>query len=367
MKVALVHEFLLKAGGAERVLKTLADLYPDAPIYTLLYDEQKMGHLFPKERVRVSGLQKFPRFIPGMHKLLLPWMPMAVESMDLTGFDVVISSSNSFAHGIVTNLETTHICYYHSPMRYAWDYAHRYLQDKKMGLLAEHWAASLIHKVRQWDFLASRRVDIPLANSRTVAERIRKFYRREAEVVYPPVELSRFHPKKEHENYFLIVSTLTPYKRIDLAVELFNRVGKRLVIIGDGPDMGRLKRMAGKNIDFLGSKSDEVVTEYMENCRAFIFPGEDDFGIAPVEAMACGKPVLGFGRGGLTETVIPGVTGELFEEQTVDSMEAGLTQLLIKEKEWDAEVIAKHAAQFSREAFEKAMQAVVARAMLKNQ
>ncbi len=363
MKVALVHGFLIKLGGAERVLKSLSELYPDAPIYTLLYDEKKVGEVFPKERVRTSKLQKFPRF-KGSHKLLFPQMPSAIEDFDLSEYDLVISSSSAYAHGIVTNLETTHLCYYHTPMRYAWDYTHRYLADQGLGGIGEWLASRLIHRVRQWDFLASDRVDYSIANSKNTAQRIRKFYRKEAEVIYPPVDTERFKAHDKHEGYFLIVSTLTPYKRIDLAVELFNKLGKRLVIIGDGPDRKRLQSRAAANIDFLGFKSDDVVKTYYENCRAFIFPGEDDFGIAPVEAMACGKPVLAYGKGGALETVIPGETGELFDEQNLDSMEASLTQLLINEKNYDAKKIAEHASQFSESAFKKAMKSAVERAKM---
>ncbi len=359
MKIAFIHDFLLRQGGAERVLKTLMDMYPKAPVYTLLYDEKRMGETFPASRVRTSGLQKFPRFIPGIHKLLFPFMPGAVESFDLSEFDVVVSSSSAYAHGVITNLETRHICYYHSPMRYAWDYTHEYLKEQKMGLLGELIASQLLHKVRQWDFLASDRVDVALANSKTVQDRIRKYYRKDSTIVHPPVQVERFEAHAKNEGYFLIVSTLTPYKRIDLAVELFNRLGKRLVIIGEGSDKARLQSMAASNIDFLGFKPDSVVKEYLENCRAFIFPGEEDFGIAPVEAMACGKPVLAYRKGGLTETMVEGLTGEFFNEQNLESMEAALTQLLINENRTSAEKIAAHAQKFSEEAFKKKMRELI--------
>lgn len=364
MKVAFVHDFLLRKGGAERVLKVLMELYPEAPVFTLLYDEKKMGDEFPKERVRTSKLQAFPRFIPGMHKLLFPFMPSAVEQFDLSGFDVVVSSSSAYAHGVITNLETRQICYYHSPMRYAWDYTHEYLRDQHLGLFGEMLASRLLHKVRLWDFTAADRVEVALANSKTVQGRIKKYYRRDAEIVYPPVDVDRFEVHKEHEGYFLIVSQLSAYKRVDLAVELFNKLGKRLVVIGDGPERKRLERMGAENVDFLGFKDDDVVREYFENCRAFIFPGEEDFGIAPVEAMACGKPVLAFRKGGLTESVIEGKTGEFFDEPTVESMEAGLTQLLINEKRYKAAEIRKQAERFSRKAFEKAMKKVIEDATL---
>lgn len=359
MKIAFVHDFLIRMGGAERVLKTLMDMYPDAPVYTLFYDRKKMQHAFPPERVKTSSLQKWPRFIPGMHKFLFPFMPSAVEQFDLSGYDVVLSSSGAYAHGVVTNLETVQMCYYHSPMRYAWDYTHQYLKEQNLGAIGEVIASRLLHKVRQWDFLAADRVQVPIANSKTVQNRIRKYYRKESQIIYPPVDVKRFTPHEKHEGYFLIVSTLTPYKRIDLAVELFNKLGKRLVIIGDGADRKRLERMAAGNIDFLGFKPDEVVTEYMENCRAFIFTGEEDFGIAPIEAMACGKPVLAYRKGGLTETVIEGETGQFFDEPTLESMENALTQLLINEKEYDYKAIAKHAKKFSKERFEKEMSEVI--------
>jgi glycosyltransferase involved in cell wall biosynthesis len=359
MKIAFVHDFLLRLGGAERVLKSLMDMYPDAPVYTLLYDEAAVGEVFPRNRVITSKLQKWPRFIPGMHKLMFPFMPGAIEDFDFSGYDIVVSSSNAYAHGIITNLETTHICYTHSPMRYAWDYTHQYLRDQKLGLLGEAVVSRLLHKVRIWDFLAADRVDIHIANSKTVQNRIQKYYRKESQIITPPVNTERFAPHPKHEGYFLMVSSLTPYKRIDLAIEVFNKLGKRLVIIGQGNDETRLRRLAGPHIDFLGYKEDEVVKEYMENCRAFIFPGEEDFGIAPVEAMACGKPVLALRKGGLVETMIEGVTGQFFDEQTVESMEGGLTQLLINEKDYDAETIAKHAQQFSEKNFQKAMKAVI--------
>ncbi|MEK7146357.1 MAG: glycosyltransferase, partial [Patescibacteria group bacterium] len=264
----------------------------------------------------------------------------------------------------VTNLETKHICYYHSPMRYAWDYTHQYLKEQQLGLIGEWMASQMLHKVRMWDFLAADRVDIAIANSKTVQNRIKKYYRRDSEVIYPPVEVEKFTVHPKHEGYFLMVSALTPYKKIDLAVELFNKLGKRLLIIGEGSDRKRLEHMAAKNVEFLGYKPDDVVREYLENCRAFIFPGEEDFGIAPVEAMACGKPVIAFRKGGLTETMIEGETGQFFSEPTVRSMEDAVTQLLINEKEYSPEFIGKHAQQFSRKSFEKAMKKTVEAAMM---
>src|SRR3989338_6035134 len=353
MKVAIVHDFLVKLGGAERVLRVLGDLFPHAPIYTLLYDESKVGQFFPKARVRTSPLQVWPSFLRRRYPYFFPWMPRWIESFNLEGYDLVISSSSAYAHGVLTNLHTHHISYCHSPMRYAWDWTHQYLEDKKVGRLRGFLASSLLKQVRLWDFYASDRTHQYIANSHHVRRRIAKYYRQPARVIYPPVDVERFKVTPHHENYFLIVSTLTRYKNIELAIHLFNKVRKKLVIIGDGNDRKRLERLAGPHIDFLGFKPDEVVQEYFQNCRAFVFPGEEDFGIAPVEAMACGKPVLAYEKGGVKETVIPGVTGELFEASTVASMEEGLARLLVNETRYDPQVIRTHAESFSQSHFKK--------------
>ena len=351
MKIALVHDFLVKLGGAERVLKVFAEMYPEAPIYTLLYDEAVCGKVFPAARVRTSFLQKLPLWVRKRQKFLLPLMPRAIESFDLSEFDVVISSSGAYAHGVLIPSSAKHICYCHSPMRYAWDYTHEYLQEQNAGRLKKFLANRMVHKVRQWDQIAADRVDSYIANSNHVRKRIKKYFRRDSEILFPPVDTRRFKPQKEHENYFLIVSTLSPYKKIDLAVQLFNKIGKELIIIGDGSQFEYLKSIAASNVHVMGFKDDETVKKYMENCRALIFPGEEDFGITPVEAMACGKPVLAFGKGGALETVVPGVTGEFFYEPTIASMEDGLGRLIVNELQYDAEKIHKHASEFSKQKF----------------
>lgn len=351
MKIALVHDFLVKLGGAERVLKVFADMYPDAPIYTLLYDEKVCGKVFPASRVRPSYLQKLPEFLRKRQKYLLPFMPRAIESFDLSGYDVIISSNSAYAHGVLMSSSSKHVCYCHSPMRYAWDYTHEYLQEQNVGGFKKYLANRMIHKIRQWDQIAADRVDMYIANSNHVRKRIKKYYRKDSEIIYPPVDTKRFKPQKEHSDYFLIVSTLSPYKKIDLAVQLFNKIGKELFIIGDGSHYEYLKSIAASNVHVMGFKDDDTVKKYMEGCRALIFPGEEDFGITPVEAMACGKPVLAYGKGGALETVIPGVTGEFFYEPTVESMEDGLGRLIINEPQYNAEKIHKHAVQFSKQKF----------------
>lgn len=359
MKVAIVHDFLVKLGGAERVVKVFADMFPEAPIYTLFYDEEKVGDVFPKERVVYSRLQKYPKFLRERYKYFIKKLPRAIEEFDFDGFDLVISSSGAFSHGIITPVNTKHLCYCHSPMRYAWDWANEYREEHGIRGLKALFYAPLIKYLREWDYLASDRVTSYVANSRNVQKRLKKYYRATSDVIYPPVDVDRFRANDKHSNYFLIVSTLTPYKRIDLAVQLFNKIGRQLIIIGDGPQRADLESIAGDNIDFLGFKDDETVKEYMENCRALIFPGEEDFGITPVEAMACGKPVLAFGKGGCTETVVSGKTGEFFFEESVESMEDGLARLLYNERFYRPHTIRRHARGFSREIFEKKIKAKI--------
>jgi glycosyltransferase involved in cell wall biosynthesis len=353
MKVAIVHDFLLKLGGAERVTKALADMFPDAPIYTLLYDEKAVGKSFPRERVVTSFLQKYPSFVRKHHRFLSMKMPRAMEEFCFDDFDLVISSSSAFSHGILTSLKTKHLCYCHSPMRYAWDWSNEYLSENKVKGLKALLYSFLIKYFRQWDRIAADRPNKYLANSNHVKKRLKKYYGMNSEIVFPPVETDRFRAKDSDENFFLIVSTLTPYKKIDLAVQLFNKIGRRLVIIGDGPQRTELESIAGDNIEFLGFKNDDTVREYLENCRALIFPGEEDFGITPVEAMACGKPVLAYAKGGANETIVSGKTGEFFFEQNVESMEDGLARLMYNSKFYRPHTIRRHSLNFSREKFEK--------------
>lgn len=351
MNIALVHDYLLHLGGAERVLKALSEIFPKAPIYTILYDEKKCGEIFPKEKIITSSLQKLPGLLRKNHKYLLPLIPRAVEEWDFKGADLVISSNSAFAHGIITPSQTRHICYFHSPMRFAWDWTNEYIKEQKVCLLKRIAIAHILKKIRIWDQAAVDRADLFIANSKTVQNRITKYYRRDSTVVYPPVDISRFKIGKTSEDYFLIISNLTPFKRVDLAIQLFNKIRRRLVVIGDGPQKEFLQNIAGNTIDFLGFKDDKTTTEYLMNCRALIFPGEDDFGITPVEAMACGKPVLAFGRGGAKETVIEGVTGEFFNEPTIASMEDALARLMLNERNYSPLKCRRRANDFSKEIF----------------
>ncbi len=365
MKIALVHDYLTRLGGSERVLKVLMELYPDAPVYTLLYDEKRVGTVFPKEKIITSPLQKLPSFVRKNPKYLLPLMPRTVEEWDFSGYDVVLSSSSAFVHGIITPIATRHICYFHSPMRFAWDWTHEYLKEQGIGVIKRFAAAYFLKRVRMWDFLTADRADVFLANSVHVQRRIKKYYHHDAEVIYPPVDLSRFHlPEKAGrgdatEDFFLIISTLTPYKRVDLAVQLFNKIGKKLVIIGEGPQRAFLQSIAEDNITFLGYQDDATATDYLMRCRGLIFSGEEDFGITPIEAMACGKPVLAYGEGGVTESVIEGVTGEFFHAPTVASMEDGLARLIENEQHYDPAAALAQAKKFSAEHFASHIKRIV--------
>ncbi len=351
MKVALVHDFLLRLGGAERVLKVFSDMFPDAPIYTLLYDEKKVSEFFPKEKIKTSFLQNYPKFSKNYHRFLTYKMPRAIEEFDFSSYDLVLSSSNSFAHGIITNSETKHICYCHSPMRYAWDWSNEYIKENNITGIKSFFYSYLIKYLREWDKISSDRPDKYIANSVNVQRRIKKYYGLSSELIYPPVNVDRFEVKEKHLDYFLVVSNLTPYKKIDLAVKLFSKIGKKLLVIGNGPQKNYLKSISAPNVEFLGFQSDASVKEYIENSRAFIFPGEEDFGITPLEAMSAGKPVLAFSKGGTLETVVSGKTGEFFYEQTLESMEDGLARLLYNERFYNPKEIRKHAEKFSEKVF----------------
>jgi glycosyltransferase involved in cell wall biosynthesis len=351
MKVALVHDYLNQMGGAERVVIALHEIFPDAPIYTSIYDPARVDPAFQRMDIRTSFMQKLP-LVTQHHQPYLPLYPFAMETLDLRGYDLVLSSSSAFAKGVITRPETMHICYCHTPMRWCWNYE-EYVEREHLGKVARTLLPFLITKLRTWDQVSSMRVDHFIANSPLVAERIRKYYRREAIYIPPPVEASRFpfNPAIETEDYFLILSRLVPYKRIDLAVEACNQLQLPLVIIGGGRDLARLKHMAGPTIRFLGKLSDEEVLHYYARCRAFIFPGEEDFGITPLEAQACGRPVIAYGAGGALATIVGGTTGVFFREQTVESLATVLSAF--NEHLFNPTVIRNHALEFDTPRFRR--------------
>ncbi|MCX8029925.1 MAG: glycosyltransferase, partial [Brevinematales bacterium] len=295
-------------GGAERVLISLKEVFSDAPIYTSIYNPENLDDSLKNAKVITSFVNKF-KDAQKKHQKYFPIMPMAFESFNFNEFDIVISSSSSCAKGIITKPDTVHICYCHTPMRYAWEFYYEYYEKENLSLVKKKLLKYFMSYMRIWDRVSADRVDYFIANSKNVAKRIWKHYRRDSVVIYPPVRTDYFKISDIDEEYFLIVSRLVAYKRIDLAIETFNKLKLPLVIIGDGPEKEKLKRIANKNIKFLGRQPDEVVKEYYSKCRALIFPGEEDFGITPVEAQASGRPVIAFGKGGALETVIDGVTG----------------------------------------------------------
>jgi len=379
LRIALVHDFLNQYGGAERVLKVLSEMYPDAPIYTLLYDEKKMRGMFDAKRVKVSYLQKFPKFLRKRYRWLMPFFMVMPEVFDLRDYDLVISSSGAWTKGIVTKLNTTHVCYVHSPMRFVWDYNDRYLKEtgeKRVSLLVRF----VLNYIRVWDRLAADRPDYLIANSEYTRRRIAKYYRRDSEVIYPPVvNLQQTTNNKQQaineepnansdrlpvDSYFLVVSRLSPYKKADIVVEAFNKLGLPLVVVGEGRQKKHLKRMANENIKILGWQDDKMVEKYYANARAFIFPAEDDFGITAVEAMAHGVPVIAYRKGGACESVVEGVTGEFFDAQTSDVLADGVRRFMLNEKIYDREAIKKRAEEFSEERFKKAFREYIDGRML---
>ncbi len=351
MKVALVHDYLNQMGGAERVVIALHEIFPDAPIYTSIYDPERVDPVFRQMDIRTTFMQKLP-LVTKHHQPYLPFYPFAMESLDLRGYDLVLSSSSAFGKGVITKPETMHICYCHTPMRWCWNYR-EYVEREQLGGMARRVLPFLITGLRVWDQTSAMRVDHFIANSPVVAERIAKYYRREAVVIPPPVEAQRFpfDPATQPEDYFLIVSRLIPYKRIDLAIEACNRLQLPLVIIGSGRDEARLRRMAGPTIRFTGRLSDEEVLHYYTHCRAFLFPGEEDFGITPLEAQAAGRPVIAYGAGGALASVVEGVTGLFFREQTAESLTTALAAF--DERQFDPQAIRNHALEFDLPRFHR--------------
>ena len=369
LRVALVHDFLLYPGGAERVLEVLAEIFPEAPIYTLLYDSEKMRGMFSGKEIRTSFLQKFPKFLRKKYKLLLPFMPVAPETWDLRDFDLVISSSGAWSKGIVTKLNTIHIAYIHSPMRFVWDYNERYLKTNNLQRMTNRIFTRLwLSYLRLWDFEAAQRPDYLIANSKYTQDRIKKYYRRESIVIYPPVTKSEIQNlKSETQNsksetnskFFLVVSRLSPYKKVDLVVEAFNKLELPLVVIGEGEQYRHLKKIAKSNVKILGWESDKKVAEYYQNARAFIFPAEDDFGMTAVEAMSYGAPVIALKKGGVVEIVKEGITGEFFDAQTPEVLADGVRRFMEKEKSYDRQVIKERAEEFSKERFISEFEAII--------
>jgi len=355
MKTALIHDHLAQDGGAEKVLKVMADIFPEAPIYTLLYEKSNADKYFKNRCIETSIIQKLPGGVKH-YQWYMPFMPMAVEFFDLRRYDLVISDTSSFAKGVITTTDTLHICYCHTPTRYLWDYTHQYINELKYNKYLKKIISLVLNYVRMWDRQAADRVDVYIANSKAVQKRIRKYYKRESTVIYPPVEIEKFHISPQPSDYFLVGGRLAPYKRIDIVIEAFKRSGKTLKIFGDGVDRLRLEKIAQgfKNIEFLGRVDDKEKAELYAGCLAFINPQEEDFGITVVEAMASGRPVIAFARGGALETVVKGKTGIFFQKQTSDDIHQAVEDFY--KIDWRPLEIRSRAEIFSVEKFKQAMQ-----------
>jgi len=348
MKIALVHDYLVQYGGAERVLKCFTELYPRAPIYTLVYDKKSMHGVFEDKNIRTSFIQKMP-FAKRQHRLFPQFMPTAIEQFDFSNYDVVLSDSSSFAKGIITGPETLHICYMHTPMRYAWDDCQKYTSDFSFPDIIKKFVPFAMNYIRIWDRVSAERIDKLIANSNFVSRRIKKYYKKESTVIHPPVSVNDFYISKTRGNYFLLVGRLLAYKRNDIAIKAFNELGLPLKIISRGPEMKRLKKMARSNIEFLGRVSDEELAKYYAECRAFIFPQEEDFGIVAIEAMASGRPVIAYRGGDIPEHMEEGKTGIFFNKQTAEDIISAVKKF--KDADFDSEYIRSKSLKFDKEIF----------------
>lgn len=386
-KVALIHDWLTGMRGGERCLESLCELFPGADIFTLLHMKGSVSKAIEERRIRTSAIQTLP-LAATRYRYYLPLFPSAIERFNLDGYDLVISSSHCVAKGVKPPSRALHIAYVHTPMRYIWDMRNAYAAPGRMGPASRLLLRTVTGRLRRWDVAVNSRIDHFVANSRHVAHRIRRHYNREATVIYPPVDTGRFHIAGRTDDYYLVAGAFAPYKRVDLAIEAFNRLRRRLVIVGDGQEGGRLRRLAGPTIEFLGRRSDREVADLLSRCRALVFPGEEDFGILPVEAMASGRPVIAYGKGGVTETVIPlnrstfnvqrsesqhafslqpsafspepcTPTGVFFYEQTVEELIRAIDFFERSSDRFDPEALRTHALIFDRSNFEKRMIAFV--------
>lgn len=357
-RVAVVHEWLLDFAGSERVLREILDVLPEADLFALIdLPDEELRTAIPRRAKATSFLQSLPRARHWL-RYYVPLMPLAIEQIDLSGYDIVVSSSHAVAKGVITGPRQLHLSYVHTPMRYAWDLQHEYL--RAAGLLGRGpmgWAARLaLHRLRQWDVRTANGVDVFVANSAHVARRIRKAYRREAEVLYPPVDIAAFPLGERKEDFYLTVSRLEAYKRVDLLVEAFGRMpDRRLVVIGDGPQMRRLRSMAPPNVELLGRLPTSAVRDHLQRARAFLFAGIEDFGIVMAEAQACGTPVIALGNGGAAEIVrtdtSPQPTGVLFAEQTADALLEAVRRFELDPRRFAPSSCRENALRFDRTRF----------------
>lgn len=348
MRIALVHDYLVQYGGAERVLECFTELFPYAPIYTLVYSQELMHGVFEGKNIKTSFIQKFP-FAKVRHRIFPQFMPMAIEQFDFSDYDIVLSDSSSYAKGIITGPETLHICYMHTPMRYAWDDCHKYVSDFNFPRLIKKFIPFVMNYIRIWDRVSADRVDRLIANSNFVAKRIKKYYKRDCIVIHPPVNVDDFYVSSKREYYFLMVGRLLAYKRHDIAIEAFNKLGLPLKIIGRGPELKKLQKIAGPTIEFLGRVPDEKIADYYAKCRAFIFPQEEDFGIVAIEAMASGRPIIAYRAGDIAENMDEDKVGIFFDSQTPEDIVAAVEKF--KDEDYDPAYIREKSKKFDKVIF----------------
>lgn len=356
-KLAFVTDWLVTYAGAEKVLSQLFEVYPNADLFSVIdFLSDSDRELIGNKRAQTTYIQKFPKAKKHYQKYL-PFMPLAIEQLDVSKYDIVLSSSHAVAKGILTGPDQLHISYVHSPMRYAWDLQHQYLRESGLnkglkGLITKR----LLHKLRLWDYRTANGVDHFIANSQFIARRIKKVYGREADVIYPPVNIDRFTVQENKDDFYLTASRLVPYKKVDLIVEAFSHMpNKKLVVIGDGGDMQKIKSKSASNIEILGYQSNDVLVDYMQRAKAFVFAAEEDFGISPVEAQACGTPVIAFGKGGSLETVRPvGIekpTGVFFLQQDINSLQESVIFFENNQELFSADFCRQQALKFSEQRF----------------
>ncbi|NCP17103.1 glycosyltransferase family 4 protein [Candidatus Kuenenbacteria bacterium CG_4_9_14_3_um_filter_39_14] len=350
MKIALVHDYLTQLGGAEKVLQNLQEVFKDSPVFVLVNNKKITSQIFDQTRIVSSWLQNFPLAI-SRYQWYLALMPSAVESHRLNDFDVVISSASSIAKAVKIRPDALHVCYCHTPTRYLWHDAEHYVEELKYNQLVKKIISLFLKRLRHWDFLAARRVNYFIANSRLVQARIKKYYGRESKIIYPPVDTQKFYIAQRLDNYYLSGGRLVAYKRYDLAIRAFNKLGIKLKIFGSGSDYPRLKKMACKNIEFLGNITDTAKAELYAHTLAFIHPQVEDFGITAVESMAAGRPVIAYRAGGALETVVPDVSGEFFDEQNWESLANQIIHF--KQEKFHPQLIKAHAERFNSARFQQ--------------
>ena len=361
MKKALIHDWFSTYAGAEKCVESFTNIWDDFEIYGLIdfLSDTDRNKILKGKRAHMSFIQNLP-FAKSKYRNYLPLFPLALEQFDLSGYDVVLSSSHAVAKGVLTHQGQLHIAYVHTPIRYAWDLYHQYLRESGLdrglkGALVKYF----LHKIRLWDASAANRVDHYVANSRYIARRIEKIYGKPSNVIYPPVDVDKFTLREAKEDFYLTASRMVPYKKIDLIVEAFSQTDKKLLVIGDGPDMAKIKSKAGKNVELLGFVDNETMADLMGRAKAFVFAAEEDFGITPVEAQACGTPVICFGRGGARETVIDGESGLYFMEQNTKEMLAAVAKFEQNHDKFEPVKIRENSLRFSRARFEAEIKSYV--------